>query len=141
MSQFSYNGATITVRARIGRDALWFYPLLVDTVIGLCALRDQPVPDDFKDLGLELSDISWFTEAIQQSSVEGTLSFEWPAYGSAVSTPDQLAAAYDALMNGPYDLVEQWRKALQNTTPAIDPKESPATRKSSTKPSTPSEDV
>jgi hypothetical protein len=112
---FQYNGATITVRHSTGRDAIDSPLILFDLHSKFKEMHD--IKENDKVSKFEVNRMGWFSNILLRSKVEGELPFEWPEL--ATIDDEQIYSAYMGLMDGPIELVEQWRTASKNSNKEI----------------------
>ena len=123
---FEHNGAKVTVREEIGRDALdspWLIHDLVTHITEEAGINRSELPD------LAWGRVSWVINALLRSAVEGEVGIPWPESVDTVND-EEVFATYQAFMDAPAELVKKWREAMRKSNLEIpDPEDSPAAQK------------
>jgi hypothetical protein len=117
---FEYNGATITVRERIGRDVLDENQLGYEIAQGIIKARNLPTMDAID--GWDWLRIPKFANVLMRSTIVGSLGYDWPDYER--STQEAKYAAYEAWLNSPPGLMGKWLDSLETANlEKLDPNE------------------
>jgi len=115
----AYNGCKLTLREKLGRDVI-DTPHLYDCIVSRLVKRDYPSlsPDEREEKKSQYYEGLAATELvhtcnmlIQVANVEGELPEGVILLGNLPSD-DTIFAAYESVLNAPYDFVLLWRNTI-----------------------------